>query len=106
MLHNKRESVAVAKNIQEENPRNNQSGNSTVPRNQEDYFAQIFENLEGSVTEKLSQKFSRTKSRLMGDLSKLNDFLLKSQVRKQSAAVLGTSGDSKRENQEPNEDHF
>ena len=54
--------------------------------------------IEGRVTKKLSQEFSRTKSRILGALSKLDEFLLNPQVRICSVTVLGTSRNSDSEN--------
>ena len=56
--------------------RKNQSQNSAAPGITEDYIAQVFEKIEGRVTEKLSQEFIRTESRTLGALSKLDEFLL------------------------------
>ena len=54
----------------------------------------------------MSQKFSRTESRLLGALSKLelDNLLVSLQVRIQSRAVPGTSWNTNVENQEPNGD--
>ena len=41
---------------------------------QEDYIFQVSEEIEGRVTKKLSQEFSRTESRILGALSRLDDF--------------------------------
>ena len=40
-------------------PMNNQSQNSAAPGITEDYIAHIIEEIEGRVTKKLSQEFSR-----------------------------------------------
>ena len=63
------------------------------------------EEIEGMVTKKLSKELSRTESRNMAALSKLDEFILKPQVRAISGTVLGTSWNSSLENQKPNEDH-
>ena len=60
----------------EEHPWNNLARKSNVPRSQEDYITQVSEEIEGGVTKKLSQEFSRTESRILGALSRLADFLL------------------------------
>ena len=65
----------------EENPRNHQSQNSAAPGFTEDYTAQVSEKIEGRVTKKLSQEFSRTESRILGALSKLDEVLLNPQIR-------------------------
>ena len=75
-LRNKRKLAAVTRKTKEENPRNGQSRNTSVPRINEEYITQVSEQIEGRVTKKLSQEFSRTESRIMGALSKLDEFLL------------------------------
>ena len=50
--------------------------NSNVPRLQEDYITQVSEQIEGRVTKKLSQEFSRTESRIVGALARLEDFFM------------------------------
>ena len=61
-----------------EQPRNIQSRNTSVHGITEEYWGiQVSEEIEGRVTKKLSQEFSRTESRSLGALSKLDDFLLK-----------------------------
>ena len=61
------------------------------------------EEIEGRVTKKLSKEFSRTESRILGALSKVDEFLLNPQVQTCCAAVLGTSRSNKSENREPSE---
>ena len=101
-LRNKRKSAAVARESQGEHSRNSQSRNTAVTRNNEDHITQVLEEIKGRVTEKLSQEFSRTDIRILGVLSKLDDFLLNPQVWAQSGTVPGTSGNSNTENQEAN----
>ena len=48
----------------------------------EEYITQVSEEIEGRVAKKLSQEFSRTKSRILGAFSKPDEFLLNPQVRK------------------------
>ena len=86
----------------EEYPGKGQSRNSAYPRINEECISQVSEKIEGRVTEKLSQPFSRTKSRILGALFKLDEFLLNPQVRTHSGAVPGTSRNTDVENQEPN----
>ena len=57
---NKRKLAALNKEDCEEHPRINLAQNSNVPRSQEDYITQLPEEIEGRVTKKLSQDFSRT----------------------------------------------
>ena len=52
--------------------------NSNVPRSQGDYINQVSEEIEGRLTEKLSQEFSRTENRILGTLARLDDFLMNS----------------------------
>ena len=60
-LRNKKKLAALNKENCEEHPRNNMAQNSNVPRSQEGYITQISEEIEGRVTKKLSQEFSRIK---------------------------------------------
>ena len=102
-LRNKRKLNAVSR----ETPKNNRSGktqNILDPELTQDYISQISEEIEGRVTKKLSKEFSKTESRILGALSKLDEFLLNPQVRTCSVAVLGTSRSSNLENQGTNED--
>ena len=85
----------------QENPRNIQSQNSAAPGIIEDYIAQVSEEIEGRVTKKLSQKFSRTESSILGVLSKLDECLLHPQIRTFSGTVPGTFRNINVENQEP-----
>ena len=86
-LRTKRKLAAVTRGTQEEHPRNGQSRNTSVPRINEEYIIQVSEEIEGTVTEKLSQEYSRTESRILGALSKLDEFLLNQQIRTHSGAV-------------------
>ena len=52
-LRGKRKLAAVARETQEENPRNGKSRNTSVPRIEE-YITQVSEEIEGRVTKKLS----------------------------------------------------
>ena len=54
----------------------------------EEYLTQVSEKIEGRVTKKMSQEFSRTESRSLGALSDFDDFLLNPQVRTSSGTVL------------------
>ena len=103
-LRNKRKLAAVTKETQEEHPRNGQSRNTSVPRINEEYITQVSEDSEGRITKKLSQEFSRTESRILGDLSKLDDFLLNPQIQTHSGTVPGTFRNTIVENQGTNED--
>ena len=66
----------------------------------QEYISQVSEEIEGRVTKKRSKDFRRTESRILGALSKLDEFLLNPQVRICSVAVPGTSRSSHSENWE------
>ena len=70
----------------------------------QEYISQVSEEIEGRITKKLSKEFSRTESRILGALSKLDEFLLNPQVRTCSVAVPGTSRNSDSEIREPTGD--
>ena len=70
----------------------------------QEYVSQVSEKIELISLKKLSQEFSRTKSRILSALSKRDEFLLNPQVRTCSVAVPGTSRNINAENQEPTED--
>ena len=50
--------------------------NWNVRGSQEDYIAQVSEEIEGRVTKKLSQEFSRAENHILGALARLDDFLM------------------------------
>ena len=104
ILRNKRKLAAVTRETQKEHPRNGQSRNTSVPRSNEDYITQTSEEIEGRVTKTLSQEFSRTESRILGALSKLDEFLLNPQIRMHSRTAPGTFRNTNVENQGTNED--
>ena len=103
-LRNKRKLAAVRRETQEEHSGNGQSRNTSVPRIIEEYITQVSEEIEGRVTKKLSQEYSRTESRILGALSKLDEFLLKQQIQTHSRTVPGTFRNTNVENQGTNED--
>ena len=78
--------------------------NSNVPRSQEDYITQISVEIKGRVTKKLSQEFSRTENRILGALSRLDDFLMNPLFRGHSKIALETSRKVYGTNQGTNED--
>ena len=98
-LRNKRKSAAVTRETPEEHPTNGQSRNTSVPRINEEYVTQVFEKIEGRVTKKLSQEFSRTESRVLGALSKLDELLLNPQIRTHSGTFPVTFRNTNVENQ-------
>ena len=102
-LRNKRKLAAVSRETPE-NTRNTQSRNTIDPEMAQEYISQVSEEIEGRVTKKLSKEFSRTESRILGDLSKVDDFLLNPQAWTCSVAVPGTSRNDESENREPTRD--
>ena len=73
---NKKKLAALNKENCEEHPRSNLAQNSSAPRSQEDYITQVFEEIEGRVTKRLSKEFSRTENRILGALARLDNFLM------------------------------
>ena len=96
--------ATVTRETQEEHLRNGQSRNTSVPRINEEYITQVSEEIEGRVTKKLAQEVSRTESRILGALSKLDEFLLNPQIRAHSGTVPGTFRNTNVENQGTKED--
>ena len=102
-FRNKRMSAAVWRETPE-NTRNNLSQNTLNLGMAEEYIIQVSEEIEGMVTKKLSQEFSRTESRILSALSNFNRFILNPQVWTCSVAVPGTSRSNNSENREPTGD--
>ena len=102
---NEKRLAAMAKETQEY-PRINQSQNSAASGITEDYIAQVFEEIYRRVPQKLSRDFSRTESRILGALSKLDEFLLNPKIRTFSGTTPtpGTFRNTDVENQEPSGD--
>ena len=98
-LRNKRKLAAVSRDTQE-SARNGQSQNTFVPGLTEEYITQVSDEREGRVTKKVSQEFSPTESRILGALSKLDEFL-DPQVLTCSGTIPGTSRNNDSENREP-----
>ena len=102
-LRNKRKLAAISR----ETPEGSRSSRGQTALDREltqDYISQVSEEIEGRVTKKLSEEFSKTESRILGALSKLDEFLLNPQVRTCSVAVQGTSGNANSENRETHGD--
>ena len=78
--------------------------NSNVARSQGDYITQISDEIEGRVTKKLSQDFSRTENRKLDALSRLNDFFMNPLVQGHFGTAPETSWNTYNTNQETNED--
>ena len=64
----------------------------------QDYISQVSEEIEGRVNKNFSKEFNRTESRILGALSKFDEFLLNPHVRVCSVDVPGTSRDNTSEN--------
>ena len=88
----------------EEFSRSNLAQNSNVSRSQQDYITQVSEEVEGRVTKKLSQEFSWTESRILGALSRLDDFLMNPLIQGHSGTAPVTSRNAYGTNQRTNED--
>ena len=102
-LRNKRKLAAVSRETLE-STRSGRTQSILDPELTQEYISQVSEEIEGRVTKKLSKEFSRTEPRILGALSKLDEFLLNPQVRTCFVAVPGTSRSSNLENQGTNED--
>ena len=103
-LRNKKKLAALNKEICEEHPSSNLAQNSKVPRSQEDYVTEVSVKIEGRVTRKLSKEFSRTESRILGALSRLDDFLLNPLIQGQSGTASETYRNAYGTNQGTTED--
>ena len=101
---NKRKLAALNKENCEEHPRSNLAQNSNTPRSQEDYITQVSEEIEGRVTKKLSQEFSRTENRILGALARLDNFLMNPLLQGHSGITPETSRNVSSVNQGTNED--
>ena len=102
-LRNKRKLTAVSGETQEYLSKS-QSQNSSAPVISEEYRAKVSEGIEGRVSKKLSQEFSKTESRILGALSKLDEFLLNPQVWTFSGTDPGSFRNADVKNQEPSRD--
>ena len=79
-LRNKRKLAAVSRETPE-GSRGSRGRNVLDPELTQDYISQVSEEIEGRVTKKLSKEFNKTESRILGALSKLDEFLLNPQAR-------------------------
>ena len=98
-LRNKRKLAAVSRETPDGN-RGSRGRNVLDPELAQDYISQVSEEIEGRVTKKLCKEFNKTESRILGALSKLDEFLLNPQVRTCSIAAHGTSRNANSENRE------
>ena len=101
---NKRKVAALNKQNCEEHPRSMLVQNSNVPRSQEDDITQVSEEIEGRVTKKLWQEFSRTENLLLGALARLDDFLINPLLQGHSGTTPEASPNVFSINQGTNED--
>ena len=102
-LRNKRKLAAVSRETPE-GSRSSRGQTVLDPELTQDYISQVSEEIEGRVTKKLSKEFSKTESRILGGLSKLDEFLLNPQVRTCSVAVQETSRNANSENRKTHGD--
>ena len=102
-IKNKRKIAAVSIETPE-STRNSRGQNRLDPESTQDYISQVSEEIEGRVTKKFSKEFSRTDSRILGALSRLDEFLLNPQVRTCSVAVPGIARIKNSENLETSGD--
>ena len=93
-LKNKRKFAAVSR----ETPEGSRSSRAQNVLDRE--LTQVSEEIEGRITKKLSKEFSKTESRILGTLSKLDELLLNPQIRTCPVAVPGTSRNNNSENRE------
>ena len=68
-LRNKRKLIAMNREYHEgKYPRNIQAGNTNSLRIQDDYITQVSEEIEGRMTNKMSQEFNKTENGILGAL--------------------------------------
>ena len=104
ILRNKRKLAALNRENCGEHPRSNLAQNSNVPRSQEDYITQVSEEIEGRVTNTVSQEFSRTANRILGALSRLDGFLMNPLIQNHSGTTPEMFRNAYGINQGTNED--
>ena len=101
---NKRKLAAFNQENCEVQPMRNLAQNSNVPISQEDYITQVSEEIEGRVTKKFSQEFSKTENRKLGALARLDDFLTNPLIQGHSGTAPETSRNMFSISQGTNED--
>ena len=94
-----KEKLAAVSGETPEGGRSSRGQNVLDPELTQDYISQVSGEIEGSVTKKLSKEFNKTESRILGALSKLDEFILNPQVRTCSV-VQGASRNANLENRE------
>ena len=78
-LGNQRKLAPVNRDGQEKYTYTGMSKDAVVSMIKGEWITQISEQIEGRMSKKISQDFSRTEKRILGALSNLYDFVLKSQ---------------------------
>ena len=104
-LRNKKKLAAVSREAPE-GSRSSRAQNVLDPELTQGYISQVSEEIKGRITKKLSKEFSKTESRILGALSKLDELLLNPQVRTCSVAIPETSRKNISENRETTGDHY
>ena len=99
-LRNKRKLAAVSRETPDSS-RGSRGWNVLDPELTQDYISQVSEEIEGRETKKLSKEFNKTESRILGALSKLDEFLPNPQAR--TCSVV--QGASRIANSESRETH-
>ena len=102
-LRNKKKSAAGSRETPEI-IRNNQSQNMAGLEMAQEDISQISEEIDGRETKTLSKEFSWTESRILGALSKLDEFLPNPQVRSCSVVVPGATRNDNSVKREHNRD--
>ena len=102
-LRKKTKLAALNKENCEENPRRNLARDSNLHSLQEDYITQVSVEIEARVTKKLSQEFSRTENRILGALSRLDDFFMNPLIQDHSGITPATSRNAYGTNQGTND---
>ena len=90
-LSNRRKLAHLNRENCHKNPRSNLAQTSNVPRSQEEYINQVSEKIEGRITKKLSQEFSKNKNCNLGSLFRLDDFLMNPLIQGHSGTAPETS---------------
>ena len=70
----------------------------------DDYITQVSEKIEGKVTKKLSEEFSKTENRMLGALSRLDFLPTNKLIQVHSGTAPETSQNAYGINEGPNED--
>ena len=76
ILRKKQKFAALNKEKCAKHPRSNQAQSTNVPRSQKNCISQVLGEIEVRVTKKLCKEIKRMESRILGALSRLDEFLL------------------------------